>query len=158
MADLAELYQQVIIEHSRSPRNFRRLPDANRTAQGDNPLCGDHIDLFVRVEGDRITDIGFQDAGVNGRSCAISRASASLMTGAVQGRTAAEAERLFAAVHDMLTGSSGGADPKTLGKLAALGGVRQFPSRVKCASLSWHALRAALKGDGAPVSTESAKD
>ena len=154
MADLADLYQQVIIEHSRSPRNFRRLPDANRTAQGDNPLCGDHIDLFLRVEGDRITDIGFQDAGVNGRSCAISRASASLMTGAVQGGTVADAERLFAAVHNMLAGAPGTADAKALGKLAALGGVRQFPSRVKCASLAWHTMKAAMEAEHDVVSTE----
>jgi nitrogen fixation NifU-like protein len=158
MADLAELYQQVIVEHNRSPRNFGRLPDANRTAQGDNPLCGDHIDLDVRIEGGRIADIGFQDMGSNGRGCAISRASASLMTGVVQGRTVAEAERLFAAVHAMLTGAGAPTDAPALGKLVALGGVRQFPARVKCASLAWHALMAALHGEGAAVSTETAKD
>lgn len=157
MPDLNELYQQVIIEHNRSPRNYRRLPDANRTAQGDNPSCGDHIDLYLRLDGDRIGDIGFQDAAMTGRGCAISRASASLMTSAVQGKTAAEAERLFEAVHEMLTGA-GAADPKVLGKLAALSGVRRFPARVKCASLSWHALRAALRSAAVPVTTESRVD
>lgn len=157
MADLGELYQQVIIEHSRSPRNFRRVPDANRTAQGDNPLCGDHIDVYVRLDGDRIAEIGFEDMGANGRGCAISRASASLMTGAVLGKTTEEAEALFQAVHGMLTGAAPG-DPTILGKLAALSGVRQFPARVKCASLSWHALRTALQGGAAPVSTESTRD
>jgi len=152
MSNLADLYQEVIIEHNRSPRNFKRVPDANRTAQGDNPLCGDHIDLFVKVEGDRIADIGFQDTGAQGRGCAISRASASLMTGAVQGKTVAEAERLFDAFHKLVTGGSS-PDPTSLGKLVALGGVRQFPMRVKCASLSWHALRAALRGDGTTTTT-----
>jgi nitrogen fixation NifU-like protein len=154
MPDLTELYQEVIIEHNRSPRNFKTVPDANRTAQGDNPLCGDHIDLSLKLDGDRIADIGFQDTGAQGRGCAISRASASLMTGAVQGKTVGEAEALFEAFHRMVTGA-GGADARVLGKLAALGGVRQFPARVKCASLSWHALRAALRGDRAPATTEA---
>lgn len=158
MADLNDLYQQLIIEHNRSPRNYRRLTDATHTAQGDNPLCGDHIDLFLRMDGDRIADVGFQDAGAQGRGCAISRASASLMTQAVHGRTAAEAQRLFDAVHDMLTGPPSGGDTATLGKLVALSGVRQFPARVKCASLSWHALRAALAGQAAPVTTDSPAD
>ena len=149
MANLEDLYQEVIIEHNRSPRNFKRLPDANRTAQGDNPLCGDHIDLFVKVEGDRIADIGFQ-----GNGCAISRASASLMTSAVQGKSVTEAEELFGAFHSLVTGSPS-PNKAALGKLAALGGVKQFPMRVKCASLSWHALRAALQGDRAAISTES---
>jgi nitrogen fixation NifU-like protein len=158
MADLAELYQDVIIEHNRSPRNYKRLDDANRVAHGDNPLCGDHIDLFVRVEGDTIADIGFQDTSAQGRGCAISRASASLMTAAVQGKSVAEAERLFDAFHRLVAGS--GAPPpdaQTLGKLAALGGVRQFPMRVKCASLSWHALRAALRGDGSATTEAPAE-
>lgn len=154
MADLTELYQEVIIEHNRAPRNYRTLPDANRSAQGDNPLCGDHIDLFLRLEGDRIAEIGFQDTGAQGRGCAISRASASLMTGAVQGKTVAEAEALFEAFHGLITGAPG-ADGRALGKLVALGGVRQFPARVKCASLSWHALRAALHGEAAPATTEA---
>ncbi|MGH7699181.1 MAG: Fe-S cluster assembly sulfur transfer protein SufU [Gemmatimonadales bacterium] len=158
MADLSELYQQVIIEHNRSPRNYRRVSDATHTAHGDNPLCGDHIDVFLRMEGDRIADVGFQDAGAQGRGCAISRASASLMTAAVHGKTAAEAQRLFGAVHAMLTGAPGGGAEAALGKLVALSGVRQFPSRVKCASLSWHALRAALAGEPTPVTTDSPAD
>jgi nitrogen fixation NifU-like protein len=148
MSDLAELYQQVIVDHNRSPRNFRVLPDATGSADGDNPLCGDRITLYVKVEGERIADIGFQGGG-----CAISQASASLMTGAVKGKTIAEAERLFHAFHDMVTGAAPG-DPTVLGKLAAFGGVRQFPSRVKCANLSWHTLHAALTRSAESVSTE----
>lgn len=144
MADLTELYQQVIIDHNRSPRNFKRLDDANRHAEGHNPLCGDRIELFVKVEGDLVADIGFQ-----GKGCAISQASASLMTGAVKGKPVAEAERLFAAFHAMVTSdATQPAAAAGLGKLAAFGGVRQFPSRVKCANLSWHTLHAALRGDG----------
>jgi nitrogen fixation NifU-like protein len=152
MPDLAALYQDVIIEHNRSPRNYKRLVDPNRTAQGDNPLCGDHIDLFLKLDGDRIAEIGFQ-----GKGCAISQASASLMTSAVQGKSIAEAEQLFDAFHDMVTGA-GASSSAGLGKLAVLGGVKQFPMRVKCATLSWHALRAALRGDGAAATTESAHE
>jgi nitrogen fixation protein NifU and related proteins len=150
MNDLAELYQQTIIEHNRAPRNFKQVEGANRTAAGDNPLCGDRISLSLRLEGDVIKDIGFQGSG-----CAISQASASLMTSAVQGKTKAEAEALFRAFHDMVAGGADApADPKTLGKLAAFAGVRQFPARVKCANLSWHTLRAALAAAAEPVSTE----
>jgi nitrogen fixation NifU-like protein len=148
VSDLEELYQQIIIEHNRSPRNFRRLEDANRTADGDNPLCGDRITLYLRLDGDTVADIGFQ-----GKGCAISQASASLMTGAVKGRSVAEAEALFRAFHDMVTGGAAAA-PARLGKLAAFAGVRQFPSRVKCANLSWHTLHAALTAAAEPVSTE----
>jgi nitrogen fixation NifU-like protein len=148
MADLAELYQQIIVEHNRSPRNFKALPDATCTAEGDNPLCGDRITLYVRLDGERIADIGFQ-----GKGCAISQASASLMTGAVKGKTTAEAERLFHAFHDMVTGCAE-PDGAGLGKLAAFAGVRQFPSRVKCANLAWHTLHAALGSSAEPVSTE----
>jgi nitrogen fixation NifU-like protein len=148
MADLAELYQQIIVEHNRSPRNFRPMEDATRTAAGDNPLCGDRITLFVKLEGDTVSDVSFQ-----GKGCAISQASASLMTGAVKGKKVAEAEQLFQAFHAMVTGQGAG-DPATLGKLAAFGGVKQFPSRVKCANLAWHTLHAALKDEHAPVSTE----
>ena len=154
MADLGELYQQIIIEHNRSPRNFRRLDDADRIAEGNNPLCGDRITLYLRMDGERIADVGFQGAG-----CAISQASASLMTGAVKGKTADEADRLFHAFHDMVAGGPDApADPQTLGKLAAFAGVRAFPARVKCASLSWHTLRAALEQRLAPVTTESPRD
>jgi nitrogen fixation NifU-like protein len=149
MSDLTELYQQIIVEHNRSPRNFKRIDGATRTADGDNPLCGDRITLFVKLDGDVISDIGFQ-----GKGCAISRSSASLMTGAVKGRTVAEAERLFHAFHDMVAGERGAKDPGALGKLAAFAGVRQFPARVKCANLAWHTLHAALAGAAESVTTE----
>jgi nitrogen fixation NifU-like protein len=148
MADLAELYQQIIIEHNRSPRNFRTLPDATASAEGDNPLCGDRITVYVKLDGEQIADVAFQ-----GKGCAISQASASLMTGAVKGRTVAEAEQLFHQFHDMVTGPAA-PDPRLLGKLAAFAGVRQFPSRVKCANLAWHTLHAALTQSAESVSTE----
>ncbi len=151
MPDLRDLYQQTIIEHNRSPRNFRSLPDANRRAEGNNPLCGDRITLHARVEDDLIHDIGFQ-----GRGCAISQAAASLMTSAVKGKPVAQADALFHAFHDMLlSGTDAPADPAVLGKLAAFAGVRAFPARVKCASLPWHTLRAALEHRAEPVTTES---
>ncbi len=150
MANLAELYQQVIVEHNRSPRNFKKLPAATHHAEGDNPLCGDRISLDVALDGVLIREIGFQGSG-----CAISQASASLMTAAVQGKTRAEAERLFHAFHDMVTGGpDASADTAAIGKLAAFAGVRQFPARVKCAILSWHTLHAALAAEVRPVSTE----
>ncbi len=150
MADLSDLYQQVIVEHNKSPRNFKKVEPADRTAQGHNPLCGDRIEVFVKLDGDRIADIGFQ-----GKGCAISQASASLMTGAVKGHTLAEAEQLFDAFHAMVMSDPKAAPPglATLGKLAAFAGGRQFPSRVKCASLSWHTLHAALHAEGS-VTTE----
>lgn len=154
MTDIGDLYQQTILDHNRNPRNFRAVPGANRTAEGNNPLCGDRITLQVRVEDDVIKDIAFQGTG-----CAISKAAASLMTTAVQGKTTAEAEALFRAFHDMLAGGAEApADPKTLGKLAAFAGVRAFPARVKCANLSWHALHAALERRAEPVTTESPSD
>ena len=148
--DLGELYQQLIVDHNRSPRNFRELSDADRTAEGDNPLCGDRIRLFLRMQGDRIAEAAFQGSG-----CAISKASASLMTQAVQGKTVMEAEDLFRAFHAMVTAPLD-TPPNTaaLGKLAAFAGVRGFPARVKCANLAWHALRAALGASQEPVSTE----
>ncbi len=151
MSDLAELYQQTILDHNRNPRNFRRLEDANRSAEGHNPNCGDRIKLYVRLDGDTISDIGFQMP--DGAGCAISKASASLMTAAVKGKPVAEAEALFQAFRDMLAG--GATAP---GKLAAFGGVRAFPARVKCANLAWHALHAALQNQADPVTTESSKD
>jgi nitrogen fixation NifU-like protein len=156
MADLTELYQQTIVEHNRSPRNFKTLEHPTRRAEGDNPLCGDHITLQVTLDGDVIRDIGFQGSG-----CAISQASASLMTGAVLGKKTSEAKRLFHAFHDMVTGGADApTDPTTLGKLAVFSGVRQFPARVKCANLAWHTLKAALQtvpsqpASPGPVSTE----
>jgi nitrogen fixation NifU-like protein len=150
MADLRELYQQIVLDHNRSPRNFRQLSDANRTVEGTNPLCGDEITLYVRLEDDVIEDVGFQGSG-----CAISQASASLMTAAVKGMTKEAAEELFRAFHAMVTaGPDATPDTKSLGKLAALAGVRQFPARVKCAALPWHTLHEALVGDRGLVSTE----
>jgi nitrogen fixation NifU-like protein len=150
MTDLRELYQQVILEHSRHPRNFKELENANRTAEGYNPLCGDQLTLYVLLEGDRIADISFKGSG-----CAISKASASLMTGAVKGKTLAEAEELFGRFRDMVTsGHDAAIDEEAVGKLAVFGGVREFPVRVKCATLAWHTLQAALVGGGKPVSTE----
>jgi nitrogen fixation NifU-like protein len=150
MADLRELYQQVVLDHNRSPRNFRVIPDATHTAEGTNPLCGDQITLYVVVKDDVVQDCAFQGSG-----CAISQASASLMTAAVKGRSKAQAEELFRAFHAMSTsGPDAAPDTRQLGKLAALGGVRQFPARVKCANLAWHTLHQALSGSDEPVSTE----
>lgn len=151
MQNLTELYQQIILDHNRSPRNFRKIEGANRVAEGFNPLCGDKIQLYVLLEDGIIRDIGFQGSG-----CAISQASASLMTSAVKGKTKDEAEELFRSFHAMATSDpSKEPDTKALGKLAALAGVRQFPARVKCANLSWHTLHAALEGAAeAVVSTE----
>ena len=141
MSDLRELYQQVILDHNRKPRNFQKLEGANRTVEGYNPLCGDQITVYLQVEDDRIGNISFQGSG-----CAISKASASLMTASVKGKTKAEAEVLFNAFHKMVTGEQGAAfDPADLGKLAVFAGVREFPIRVKCASLPWHTLKAALE-------------
>jgi nitrogen fixation NifU-like protein len=148
--ELRDLYQELILDHSRHPSNFRAMPDATRSVEGDNPLCGDHLRLYVRLRGERIADISFQGSG-----CAISVASASLLTKRVQGKTVAEAEALFQRVRRMLTTEEEAADEPALGELEALSGVRQFPMRVKCATLSWHALRAALQGEATDqVSTE----
>ena len=149
-SDLQDLYQEVVLDHGKRPRNFREVEGANARADGYNPLCGDQLSVMLRMEGDVIRDIGFQ-----GQGCAISRASASLMTGALKDKTRAEAEHLFEQVHKLVTeGPDAVADAEALGKLAVLSGVSEFPTRVKCASLAWHALRAALEGQAAPVSTE----
>ena len=148
MSELSELYQQVILDHNRKPRNFQKVADANRSAEGFNPLCGDQIQVYVKLEDDRIRDIGFQGSG-----CAISRASASLMTSALKGKSAGEAEELFQRFHRLVT-SEEAADPEALGKRTVFSGVREFPARVKCASLAWHTLRAALQGTQDKVSTE----
>jgi nitrogen fixation NifU-like protein len=150
MSDLQELYQEVILDHNRRPRNFQVLEDANRTAQGFNPLCGDKITLYLHLEGDVIRDISFQGSG-----CAISKASASMMTDSLKGKTRDEAEALFKSFHSLVTeGLPADVDPAELGKLAVFSGVSEFPVRVKCASLAWHTLRAALAGDAHTVSTE----
>jgi len=146
--DLKDLYQDLIIDHNRSPRNFRKLPDADHHAEGFNPLCGDKLTLYLSTDGDCIRDIAFEGTG-----CAISVASASLMTESLKGKTEAEARALFDRVHGLLTGSDE-VDASTLGKLAALSGVRAYPTRVKCATLCWHTLVAALDQRAAPVSTE----
>jgi nitrogen fixation protein NifU and related proteins len=146
--DLKDLYRDVILDHNRTPRNFGVLADANRHAEGHNPLCGDRLSLSVRLDGDRIADLRFE-----GKGCAISTASASLMTEAVKGRERKDVQALFERVHALLTRDEAAA-AGSLGKLAALSGVREFPARVKCASLCWHTLNAALAHDGATVSTE----
>ncbi len=145
--DLSDLYRDVIVDHNRSPRNRGRLPSATHHAAGDNPLCGDRLQLDVELSGDEIRDLRFECSG-----CAISTASASLLSEAVKGKSREEAAEIFGAVHRMLTGEP--ADVAALGKLAALAGVREFPARVKCASLAWHTLNAALAGGRDPVTTE----
>jgi nitrogen fixation protein NifU and related proteins len=144
---LRDLYQEVILDHNRHPRNFRALADANRKAEGHNPLCGDRVQVFLHVQEDRVQGISFQGSG-----CAISTASASLMTEALKGRSVTEAHALFKGFHDLLTHGSDNAEE--LGKLAVLAGVREFPIRVKCATLAWHTLEAALAQKDHPVSTE----
>jgi nitrogen fixation NifU-like protein len=149
MSELRELYQEVILDHNRKPRNFRRLEDASRTAHGENPLCGDRLTVFLKLEDGVVRDVAFQGSG-----CAISRAAASLMTTSVIGKAVGDAETLFRRVQAMLTGEGNGVRPGDLGKLAVFAGVREFPSRVKCATLAWHTLHAALAGTADPVSTE----
>jgi len=150
MSDLRELYQETILDHGKRPRHFEPMREAHHSADGHNPLCGDRITIYVRVEGDRIERVTFQ-----GNGCAISMASASLMAEALTGRSLAEAERLFAAFHELVAGSGAPDEPVQLGKLHALAGVREFPVRVKCATLAWHTLHAALEraGQGGPVAT-----
>ncbi len=145
--DLKELYRDVILDHNRAPRNFGRLTPADAQAEGHNPLCGDRLSLFLRMNGDRIEDVRFE-----GKGCAISTASASLMTEAVKGKSRAAADELYHHVHELLTTPNAVA-AADVGKLAALSGVREFPARVKCATLCWHTLQAALNGSAA-VTTE----
>ena len=149
MSELTELYQETILEHNKNPRNFREIADADKTALGNNPLCGDALEVYVKMEGDTVSDVAFKGSG-----CAISKASASMMTQAVKGKTRDEADKLFNEFHQMVTGEL---DIETqendLGKLRAFSGVLEFPARVKCASLSWHTLNAALHGED-EISTE----
>jgi nitrogen fixation NifU-like protein len=150
MSDLRELYQDLIIDHSKRPRNFHVLADADRKAEGYNPLCGDKVTVYVHMDGDRVTNIGFE-----GKGCAISTASASVMTETIKGKTVAEAQALFEVFHDLVTGKPpANGEPRELGKLAVFSGVSEFPARVKCAILAWHTLHAALNDGGEPVSTE----
>jgi nitrogen fixation NifU-like protein len=149
MSDLRELYQEILLEHNSKPRNFRKLPGANCTAEGYNPLCGDQITLYLNVEDDVIADVGFQGSG-----CAISRASASLMTQSIKGQSVAKVEKIFDAFHRMLTKPGEPLDDDVLGDLEMLSGVAEFPTRIKCAILSWHTLRASLTGQREAASTE----
>jgi len=150
MADLRDLYQEVILDHHKKPRNFHKLENANRKADGYNPLCGDKLSVFIRVENGVIKDIGFVGAG-----CAISTASASMMTESLKGKTETEARAVFERFHELVTNHSGQQpDPATLGKLAVFSGVREYPVRVKCATLAWHTMRAALEGSKETVATE----
>ena len=148
--ELRELYQELILEHSKKPRNFRALDHANHTAEGFNPLCGDRLKLYLETEGDVLKDIGFQGSG-----CAIFKASASMMTASIKGKTKAEAEALFKEFHKMLSSGPGAKfDQTKLAKLTVFSGVSEFPVRVKCATLAWHTLRAGLENSGGTVSTE----
>jgi nitrogen fixation NifU-like protein len=151
MSELDELYQEVILDHNKSPRNFREIVDANRRSEGYNPLCGDHVTVYVNLADGVIRDISFKGSG-----CAISKASASMMTTELKGKSEAEAERVFDTVHKMLTGemSVEESDLERLGKLKILSGVCKFPARVKCASLAWHTMNSALKGSDNVASTE----
>lgn len=147
--DLRDLYQEVIFDHNRNPRNFRIIENADRKVDGFNPLCGDRLTLFLKMNGDVIEDASFQGSG-----CAISTASVSLMTEIVKGKTEAEAEALFKTFHEMITGKDEQVNLEAVGKLAVLAGVREYPARVKCATLAWHTLDAALKNEKQAVSTE----
>lgn len=151
MSELDELYREIILDHTKRPRNFRALDDANRMADGHNRLCGDKLRLFVKLEDGLIKDVSFQGVG-----CSISTASASMMTEALKGKTIDQAQKLFESFHQVVTGPADEMPdiPDELGKLAAFAGVRKFPVRVKCATLAWHTLQSALKDDHKPVSTE----
>ena len=148
MAELQDLYQQIILEHNKNPRNFREMPDPTRKVEGYNPLCGDHYTVFLLLDGDTIKDIAF-----TGNGCAISKASASVMSTTVKGKTREEAEQYFQTFHRLVTGDITGLSTDELGRLAAFSGVSEFPARVKCASLAWHTLRTALETEAKEVVT-----
>lgn len=150
MSDLRELYQEVILDHNKRPRNLRKLEGANRKAEGYNPLCGDKVVIYLKLDGDVVRDVTFEGTG-----CAISTASASMMTESLKGKTVDQVRSLFAGFHDFVTGNADApSGAEAIGKLAAFGGVCEFPIRVKCATLPWHTLRAALDGSAGSVSTE----
>ena len=149
MSDLRELYQQVILDHNKNPRNFHDMPDATNRVDGYNPLCGDHYTIFLKTDGDTIQDVSFTGSG-----CAISKASASVMSSTIKGKSKEEADRLFDTFHALVTGDQSGLSAADLGRLAAFSGVSEFPARVKCATLAWHTLRSALEGNDEKVSTE----
>ena len=148
MAGLRDLYQEVILEHRKVPRNYREIAGADHKAEGFNPLCGDRFTVYLHLDGDTIRDISFQGSG-----CAISKASASMMTQILKGKSRREAEKLFGNFHDLVTGN-GHPSEEEMGKLAVFSGVSEFPARVKCATLAWHTLQAALAGQQDAVSTE----
>ena len=149
MSEMNDLYQELILDHKRHPRNFREMPDATRAVDGHNPLCGDQLRLFVKVVDGRVEDVSFIGVG-----CAISMASASMLTEAVKGTSVEEAQHLFAEMHDLLTSAHPRTDPAELGNLGVLAGVHEYPMRVKCATLSWHTLDTALTTDEDSVTTE----
>ncbi len=150
MAGNRALYEQVILEHNKKPRNFREMPDATRKLEGFNPLCGDHFTLYVKLNGDIVEDVSFSGAG-----CAISKSSASVMTTLIKGKTIREAEQLFATFHKMVTAPPDApVDEESVGRLAVFAGVREFPVRIKCATLAWHTLLSILDGKDSAVSTE----
>lgn len=149
MSDLSDLYREILLDHNSKPRNFRRVEDANRSADGYNPLCGDKIELYLKVDGQVIADVGFQGSG-----CAISRASASMLTQSIKGQSVERAQQIFEAFHRMLTEPEAELDYDTLEDLESLAGVSEFPTRIKCAVLAWHTLRAALEQQSDIVTTE----
>ena len=149
MSDLRELYQQVILDHNKNPRNFHEMPDATNRVDGYNPLCGDHYTIFLKLEDGTIQEVSFTGSG-----CAISKASASVMSSTLKGKSKEEAEKLFETFHNLVTGDSSGLSAAELGRLAAFSGVSEFPARVKCATLAWHTLKSALDGRNEKISTE----
>ncbi|MFZ2490017.1 MAG: SUF system NifU family Fe-S cluster assembly protein [Thermoanaerobaculia bacterium] len=149
MSELRELYQQVILDHNKNPRNFHEMAEATRKVEGYNPLCGDHYTIYVQLDGDVIRDVSFV-----GNGCAISKASASVMSSTVKGKSLAEAEKLFESFHHLVTGDVAGLDMENLGRLAAFSGVSEFPARVKCASLAWHTLKTAISTEEEQITTE----
>ena len=149
MSGLSDLYQEILLEHNNKPRNFRKVEDASATAEGYNPLCGDQITLYLKVVDDKVEDVGFQGVG-----CAISRASASMMTQSIKGRSLDEAQELFDAFHSMIIHPNEEPDFDTLGDLETLAGVNEYPTRIKCAVLAWHTMRSALEGENNMVTTE----
>jgi nitrogen fixation NifU-like protein len=149
MSDLRELYQQVILDHNKNPRNYREMPDATSKIEGYNPLCGDHYTIFLKLDDDTIREVSFTGSG-----CAISKASASVMSSTVKGKSKDEAEKLFDVFHRLVTGDASGLSAADLGRLAAFSGVSEFPARVKCATLAWHTLKSALEGKAEKITTE----
>ena len=149
MSELSDLYQEILLEHNSKPRNFRKVDEPSRTAEGFNPLCGDQITLYLKLADGVIEDVGFQGTG-----CAISRASASMMTQSIKGKSLAEADEIFEAFHQMITEPDAEIDYEALGDLETLAGVNEYPTRIKCAILAWHTMRSALADDDVPVSTE----